>query len=254
MKAEIKNFAIKVMNGVKEHSPEICTGIGIAGMYTAIVLAVKATPKAMKKIEDKKKELGKEKLTVGETIKTAGPCYIGTGIAAVVSTVATVSSTKESLSRNVALTSLLAMREADLQSIKEKTEEIVGPKKSKDIQDAVAKEYVKRYSEGDAECTGHGDVTVIEEFSGRKFKHDPDLIHKAETEMNKELFRSMYFSLNELYGLLGLKPTKAGDMNGWNANEAPVSILFSSQLDEYDRPYLVISYNINPHTDFRDLH
>ena len=32
---------------VSKHSPEILTGIGIAGMITTTILAVKATPKAL---------------------------------------------------------------------------------------------------------------------------------------------------------------------------------------------------------------
>lgn len=31
---------------VSKHSPEILTGIGVAGMITSTILAVKATPKA----------------------------------------------------------------------------------------------------------------------------------------------------------------------------------------------------------------
>ncbi len=39
---------------MKKHSPEILTGIGIAGMITTTVMAVKATPKALILLEEKK--------------------------------------------------------------------------------------------------------------------------------------------------------------------------------------------------------
>ena len=39
-----------------KHSPEILVGLGITGMVTTTVLAVKATPKALMLIEEKKKE------------------------------------------------------------------------------------------------------------------------------------------------------------------------------------------------------
>lgn len=49
----------KVYNDLKKatikHSPEILTGIGIAGMVSTTVLAVKATPKALLLIENEKK-------------------------------------------------------------------------------------------------------------------------------------------------------------------------------------------------------
>ena len=45
-----------------KHSPEILVGLGITGMVTTTVLAVKATPKALMLIEEKKKEEQAEKL------------------------------------------------------------------------------------------------------------------------------------------------------------------------------------------------
>ena len=63
-----------LVNGIKKtmirKSPEILIGIGIAGMVTTAVLAVKATPKALDLIHEKEEELGVEKLTAGETVKT----------------------------------------------------------------------------------------------------------------------------------------------------------------------------------------
>ena len=46
-----------VKMAMSKHSPEILTGLGIAGMITTTILAVKATPKALELIEDKKEEL-----------------------------------------------------------------------------------------------------------------------------------------------------------------------------------------------------
>ena len=48
-----------ILNNAKvatmKHSPEILTGIGIAGMVTATIMAVRVTPKALTLIEDEKK-------------------------------------------------------------------------------------------------------------------------------------------------------------------------------------------------------
>ena len=53
-----KNIVNKVLNSVKEHSPEILVSAGIVGMASSAVLAVKATPKAMRLLEDKKADIG----------------------------------------------------------------------------------------------------------------------------------------------------------------------------------------------------
>ena len=52
----------KVGFQLKKHSPEILTGIGIAGMITTTFLAVRATPKALELIEEKKDELNNKQV------------------------------------------------------------------------------------------------------------------------------------------------------------------------------------------------
>ena len=54
-----------------KHSPEILTGIGITGMITAGVMAVKATPKALdllSEIHEKEVELELDKKEVSKEI------------------------------------------------------------------------------------------------------------------------------------------------------------------------------------------
>ena len=53
-KESIVNFFNGVRSTMDKHSPEILTGIGITGMITTTVLAVKATPKALELIEESK--------------------------------------------------------------------------------------------------------------------------------------------------------------------------------------------------------
>ena len=54
---EQSNFIRTTKRFFKNHTPEILTGLGTAGMIFTTVLAVKATPKALKLIDEKKKEL-----------------------------------------------------------------------------------------------------------------------------------------------------------------------------------------------------
>ena len=43
----LSTFSKSLRTSLVKHSPEILTGIGIAGMITSTILAVKATPKAL---------------------------------------------------------------------------------------------------------------------------------------------------------------------------------------------------------------
>ena len=47
MKLNLKAIARSMGMALQKHSPEILTGIGIAGMVTTTILAVRATPKAV---------------------------------------------------------------------------------------------------------------------------------------------------------------------------------------------------------------
>ena len=65
---KLKAFANALWKGAKQHSPEILVGLGIAGAASSVIFAIKATPKAMILLEDKKQELGVEKLEAKEII------------------------------------------------------------------------------------------------------------------------------------------------------------------------------------------
>lgn len=68
---------------VKKAAPWILTGVAGAGVVGTAVLAAKATPKALDRLEEAEKEKGEE-LTTWEKFKVAAPSYIPTaGVGAV---------------------------------------------------------------------------------------------------------------------------------------------------------------------------
>ena len=75
-KQGISKLARDVRLSVSKHSPEILMGMGIAGMITTTVIAVKATPKALRLLEEKKHELEVETLAPVEVVKTTWKCYV----------------------------------------------------------------------------------------------------------------------------------------------------------------------------------
>ena len=66
----------KFSTGLRRSSPTILTVLGIAGVVGTTVMAIKATPKAMKLIKAKKDELNTDKLTPTELVQTTWKCYI----------------------------------------------------------------------------------------------------------------------------------------------------------------------------------
>ena len=108
-----------VQTFTNEHRSEILTGVGIAGMLTTVGLAIKATPKAMELIEEKKEELDTDELTKGEIVKVAWKPYIPTVIVGTLSTVCLIGACAEGAKRTAALATACKLSEPALSEYKD---------------------------------------------------------------------------------------------------------------------------------------
>lgn len=243
---------------VQKHSPEILTGIGIAGMISTTVLAVRATPKALVLIENKKREKkfnGEEpELTKIETIKTAWKPYIPAAITGTASVACLIGASSVSLRRNAALAAAYALSESTLSDYKDKVVETFGEKKAQEVDDAVAKGQLERTPvvEENIIDTGRGTTRCFDPYSGRYFWSDIEFIRKAVNNLNERMLFDMHISLNEYYDEIGLEETceKTGEALGWtvdpdSSNKGLIELKFSSQLDLNKQPCLVVNF-VNP--------
>ena len=70
-KPNLSKICRSVKTATVKHSPEILTGIGIAGMVTTTIMAVRATPKAIRLLEDEKHRQKADKLEPIDAVKVA---------------------------------------------------------------------------------------------------------------------------------------------------------------------------------------
>ena len=239
---------------VSKHSPEILTGLGIAGMVTTTVLAVKATPKALKLIEKEKENLRlgpDDKLTTAETVKAAWKPYIPAAITGGVSAACLIGASSVNLRRNAALAAAYHLSETALAEYKEQVVETFGKNKEKKVRYNVDKARVDNNPPSDKEIiiTGDGDTLCFDYHSGRYFKTSIDKLKKVENELNARLLREDYVSLNDFYDEIGLGYTQMGHDLGWNVSKGLIEFAFSSQLVN-DTPCLVLNYSIAPQHDY----
>ena len=242
-----------------EHSPEILTGLGIAGMITTTVLAVKATPKALKVIDHEKKiieeETGEpvEKLKPIDTIKVAWKCYIPAAVTCAASAACLIGATSVNAKRNAVLATAYKLSESALTEYREKVVETIGEKKEKEIKDKVDKGRIERSPASKTEViiTGNGETCCYDYYSDRHFKSDREKIIRAMNEISRKLLIDGYVSLNDFYYEIGLKGTDYGDKMGWNTDTVRKLIepRFSAQLDE-GVPCLVVDFEVPPKYDF----
>lgn len=250
-KQNVTNFFKSIGNKVSKHSPEILTAIGIAGMVTTTVMAVKATPKALELIEEKKKELElkpDEELTAIETVQAAWKPYVPAVATGIFSTACLIGSHSIHAKRNMALASAYKISTTALNEYREKVVETIGENKEKKVRDAVAKKKVeeKPVTKSEVYITGGGSSLIFDPISGRYFESTIDKIKRAELELNSRMVdgMEMYMSLNEFYDEIGLPHTQMGDQLGWRADNR-LDIAFSSQIADNEKPCLVVDY-INP--------
>ena len=232
------------------HSPEILLGVGIAGMITTTVLAVRATPKALIHIEAKKAEERKEKLTVGETIKVTWKDYIPAVVTGVSSIACLIGSNTVQARRTAAIATAYKISETAFTEFREKVRETIGEKKEKVLHEEIAAEKATHQTASTSQvyCTGDGETLFLDPISMRLFKSDINKVKRAQNEINERMLKSAFYgyaSLNDFYDEIGLEPTSQGDDLGWNLDEL-MDVSFGAGLTKDDKPCIVLNYSVAP--------
>ena len=252
-------FNLKNMLGaskifVDKHSPEILTSVGIAGMVTSTILAVRATPRALDLIEDKKDELDTNELTKREIIQACWKCYVPAIITGGAAITCIVGASRINSRRNVMLATAYNLTERALTEYKDKVVEVIGEEKEKEIREEIAKDRIERKPMTDVVFMSEkGNTLCYDSISGRYFKSDAEKIRKAENLLNKQLMGETYVSLNDFYDYIGLPYTQIGFDLGWKFDGDMIEIAFDTCLNEDDQPCLVLDYSIEPKYDYQKL-
>lgn len=253
MNAKISNFIKTTKGYLSKHSPEILTGIGVTGMITSTVLAVKATPKALELIEEAKTgdDLYCEKLPIKTVIKVAWKPYLPAVLTGVASISCIIGASTVNHKRNAALATAYAISERTLLTYRDKVIETIGEKKEKEIRGKVAQNEVdsKPVSTSQVILTSKGNTLCMDYYSGRYFRSDMDSIRKAVIELNRRIVTQNYMSLTEFYTLINLDPIKTSDFLGWNLDDGEIEVDFSTTIAD-DEPCIVVDFNVAPKYNF----
>lgn len=244
---DVKNIAI-------QHSPEILTGIGVAGMITTTFLAVKATPKALILIREAEFEKDRD-LSSTEKIRACWRPYIPAIITGTVSTTCLIGASSVSLRRNAALATAYTLSETALKEYRAKVVETIGEKKESAVRDAIAKDKIEQNPVTTKEVifTEKGGTLCYDVISGRYFKSDIEQLRRVANELNRRMIDEMYISVNDMYYELGLPliSSSIGDDIGWNVDRGLIEFNFSSQLADDGTPCLVVDYSVVPRYNYR---
>lgn len=260
----------------KKRSPEILTGIGIAGMVTTVVLAVKATPKAMELIAEAEEDGRLELEQAGKyddehvdalvaevrkplnVVKVAWKPYIPAAITGIASIACLIGANSVHVRRNAALATAYQLSTTALADYREKVVETIGEKKETTIRDKVAKKQVDEHPVKDTQIimTGKGDTLCYDSHSDRYFKSDIDKLRNAVLGLNERMVNGseMYISLNEFYDAIGLKHTDIGDEIGWRIDKGKIDVRYSAVLTDDNEPCIVLDHLIPPEYGFNSYY
>ena len=250
MKIDISGAWNAVKNFSSAHSPAILTGLGIAGMIFTVIEAVRATPKAMRQIEEATEDIPDPKPR--DKVKACWKCYIPAALGGTASIAVLIFANRTGEKQRAALSAAYTLAETSLNEYRHKTAEKLGRRKDEMIRDEIAKDRITANPPKDTEIivTGKGDVLCYEAVTGRYFRSDIEKLRRAENDLNFRMLSEMSISLNEYFAEIGLPLTDIGDSLGWSLEKGRIQLIFSSQLTEDGEPCLVVSFDEGPYYHF----
>lgn len=242
-----------------KNSPTILTGVSVAGLFTTVILAVRATPKALIILQDEKDRLyvndntypdncDEVILSKKEIVQLTWKCYIPAVVVGGVTIACIIASNSINAKRYTALAGVYGLTETAFKQYQAKVVETIGKEKAREIKDEVVKDKLHNNVVTDKEIiyTGNGETLCFDVMSGRYFKSDRETIREVINNMNVQMRSAMTVSLNELYYELDLDGTKMGDMLCWHIDSGNIDPRFSSQLTRDGKPCLVLDFDTEP--------
>lgn len=193
----------------KRNGATILTCAGGVGVIATTVMAVKATPKALQRLEAAKKEKG-EDLTKLEMVKAAGPAYIPTVLTGVGTLACIFGANSLNKRQQASLISAYALVDSSYKDYKNKAAELYGTESDQKIKEEVAKD------KHNGEEPDDDKELYYDEFSGRYFESTKYDVQRAEYRLNQELHSCGWVVVNEFYEWLGMDPIDGGDILGWS--------------------------------------
>ena len=165
VKAVVKQSNLQVLarqigDKMSKNSPTILTGLGVAGIISTTIMAVKATPKALTLIDDEyynrydasgtSLDFAQyvtdvdNNLTKKEILKLTWKEYIPTAVMGTVTVACFLGANNINLRRNAALASVYSITEATLKEYQAKVVDTIGAPKEQKIKDEINQDNINR--------------------------------------------------------------------------------------------------------------
>lgn len=236
---------------ITANSPVLLLGTTIAGVVTTGVLSAKAGYKARGIIDATQARMDEENesrpLTTQEMVQLTWLCYATAGISGAGTIAAAVGTHTIHTKRANAMAALYAVTSNKLDDMTEKAEELLGPKKTQQLQNEVAQKAIDRgASAEDTEVlmTEDGTELCYDDWSGRYFMSSMQKLESAVNDLNRQLIDHGDTCLNDFYDRIGLPNIPMGDSFGWSG--AKVEGRFGAVTTKDGRPAISVWFQEAP--------
>lgn len=238
---------------LKHSSPTLVAFVASVGVVGTAVLAVKATPKALEKIQTdsrKNHDGNPDAATFQEKIKSAWTCYVPAAAVGAATIFCIFGSNALNRKQQASLVAAYNLMAKQYDRYTDKVKEICGQETHERILRELAAQKVDEdwtiYSADGFTSSTFDFEDAVEErrlfydrISSRYFESTISKVLQAELHLNRNLAVMGENSLNRFYDLLGIDPIEGGDEIGWwiddeSVNDGETFIPFSHPKTEVD--------------------
>lgn len=215
----MEGLANKFGRWFRKSSPTLLSCLGAVGVVATTVLAVKATPKAHRKLLLKGLEVNEDvahpenyrELTTKEAIQTVWKDYIPAAAVGIGTMICIFGANGLNRRQQAAITGAYVLLDQAYREYQKKAKELYGEEGDEKIREEIIKE-----KEIDFKPSGGETLVFYEDTYGKFFERTMAEVIDAEYQLNRIFALEGEASLNKFYELLGLEPMKYGDLLGWN--------------------------------------
>ena len=236
----------------KKHSSTILTVIGAGGVVGTAILAVKATPKALKLLEEAKKDKGDE-LTPVEAVKVAWKPYIPSAICGFSTIACILGANYFNVKNQASLMSAYALLDSSYKEYRNQVNALYGDEADMNVK----REIIEAKSKFEDLEVLSGEMLFFDYHSMRFFKSSIENVMTAECAFLESLEDKTYACLNEYYDLLGLPLVDFGFQLGWVDMEDndpynchKLEFKYETVKMSDDTECMIITTNVPPATDY----
>lgn len=244
------------MNGfsmfMHKNKPGILIGLGISSMLMSIGVAYIYAPLAKDALDDKKDELGVDKLHPIDTIKTVWPYVTPSLVFASAGVACILGGNQINLNRGTAAMTAYMMSESALRSYRDSAKEVVGEKKEKDIREAAAKKmYYDDLQNGRMTVITNGcadDFWMYDHLTRQKFRSNVQKVKDAVNNLNYRIVHGEVLSVCDYCLEMNEEPVEMGKNFVWDVNRNGLIELYppTAYVMENGEPVIDIMHRVDP--------